>query len=124
MEEGKTRQKAISPLHDPGRDNVKQGKTNKDKKDEKRQLRKKERREAHQSCDGCCDRHSNFRRDERGEVHKVANLCDLGKGYLSLSPCTELWLPRDAARGGSALHCALSREKGRSDSGVGRWRWR
>jgi hypothetical protein len=40
VEEGKARQKAISPLHDPGRDNVKQGKTNKDKKDWKRQLRK------------------------------------------------------------------------------------
>jgi hypothetical protein len=38
---GKTRQKEISPLHDPGRDNVKQGKTNEDKKEGKRQLRKK-----------------------------------------------------------------------------------
>jgi hypothetical protein len=47
----------------------------------------------------------------KGEVHKVAHLCDLGEGYLSLSPCTELWLPGDAARGGSALHCALSRKR-------------
>ena len=38
---GKTRQKAISPLHDPGKDNVKQSKTNEDKNEGKRQLRKK-----------------------------------------------------------------------------------
>jgi len=49
---------------------------------------------------------------QREEVHKVAHLCDLGEGYLSLSPCTELcWLPGDAASGGSALHCALSRKR-------------
>lgn len=40
---GKTKQKGINPLHDPGRDNVKQGKTNEDKKEGKRQLRKKGR---------------------------------------------------------------------------------
>jgi hypothetical protein len=42
-ERGRTRQKAINPLHDPGKDNVKQRKTNedKDKKEGRRQLRKK-----------------------------------------------------------------------------------
>lgn len=39
MEEGR-RDKVISPLHDPERDNVKQGKPNKDNKEGKGQLKK------------------------------------------------------------------------------------
>jgi hypothetical protein len=63
---GKTRQRLISPLHDPGRDNVKQGQNGKQEKLTRTKRReetiKEERgdgREVHQSCDGSRDRHSN-----------------------------------------------------------------
>jgi hypothetical protein len=49
---------------------------------------------------------------------KWCHLCDLGKGYLSLSLCTELWLHGSEGWQRAALH--IIAEKGRADSGVDR----
>jgi len=46
------------------------------------------------------------------------HLCDLGKGYLSLSLCTELWLHGSEGLQRAALR--IIAEKGRADSGVDR----
>jgi len=57
---GKTRQKGISPLHDPGRDNVNKANLTRTKRMGRDSYGSKgDGREVHQSCDDSRDRHSN-----------------------------------------------------------------